>query len=48
LIAEAYNLESFQIISKTELEREHFDVIATYASGTTKEQFRKMWGGPLG
>jgi uncharacterized protein (TIGR03435 family) len=42
LIAVAYHVEYFQILSKTPLDRERFDLLAKLPEGTTKEQFRDM------
>jgi uncharacterized protein (TIGR03435 family) len=42
LIALAYNVEYFQVSSKTALDRDRYDVIANVPEGATKEQFRVM------
>jgi uncharacterized protein (TIGR03435 family) len=42
LIARAYNVDFFQVISRSPLDRDRFDLAATIPPGTTLPQFRRM------
>jgi len=42
MIATAYHVDRFQVISKSTLDRQHYDVVAKVPEGTDKEQFRTM------
>jgi uncharacterized protein (TIGR03435 family) len=42
LICVAYDVEYFQVASKTPLDRQRVDLVAKIPAGTTKEQFRVM------
>lgn len=42
LIKQAYNVEYFQVSSKTPLDRDRYDVVAKIPDGATKEQFSVM------
>ena len=39
---EAYQVEDFQVVSKSNLERDRFDVVAKVPAGATRDQFRTM------
>ena len=38
----AYQVQDFQVVSKSNLERDRFDVVAKVPSGATSDQFRAM------
>ncbi len=42
LICVAYDVDRFQVASKTPLDRQRVDLVAKIPAGTTKEQFRVM------
>ncbi len=42
LIAVAYHVDYFQIISKSSLDNNRFDVVAKVPAGATRDEFRKM------
>jgi uncharacterized protein (TIGR03435 family) len=42
LLAQAYGVDYFQLSSKTALDRDRYDVLATIPAGATKDQFRVM------
>jgi uncharacterized protein (TIGR03435 family) len=42
LIMDAYQVQDFQVVSKSNLERDRFDVVAKVPAGATRDQFRTM------
>jgi len=47
LIAQAYGVSDWQISGPDWIRTEHYDIVATVAPGSTKEQFNQMFAGLL-